>query len=175
VAGAASTDVTHTQGPDAGHAAIPPLDSRPWNYAVVVEENTNPKQVATRNMAIEFDRCIVNLRRNWISDGFLALKNWYVPGFKRGDFSKGPPLAENVGLFSSIPIGCVLTKDVRIQATWTPEDVEALDKSLSAGPFSLLGRSFDSASGVIRVPGVQAMAWICSSPAVLPPDDDPGL
>lgn len=162
----------HTQGPNDGHAAIRPM-REPGHFSELIAAGTTPKTVAARGVSIEFDLCVLNLSRPWYSSSLLALPNWFVPGFRQGDFSEGLDGPDNDGLLNAIPIACILTRDVRIKANWTPADVDAATTSVAVGPFSLFGRSFDSASGSLTIPGIQAVAWVCTNPKRLPPMDPP--
>ncbi|RXH21191.1 hypothetical protein [Bradyrhizobium zhanjiangense] len=171
-AAAAQNGAAHTQGPNDGHAVIRPA-REPANFSELIAAGTTPKQVAARGVSIEFDLCVLSLSRPWYSSGLLALPNWFVPGFRQGDFSEGLDGPDNDGLLNAIPTACILTRDVRITANWTPADVDAATASVAVGPFSLFGRTFDTASGSLTIPGIQAVAWVCTNPKRLPPMDPP--
>ncbi|MGL3104654.1 hypothetical protein [Bradyrhizobium sp. BR 1432] len=171
-AAGAQNGAAHTQGPNDGHAVIRPT-REPAHFSELIAAGTTPKQVAARGVSIEFDLCVLSLSRPWYSSGLLALPNWFVPGFRQGDFSEGLDGPDNDGLLNAIPIACILTRDVRITANWTPADVDAATTSVAVGPFSLFGRTFDTASGSLTIPGIQAVAWVCTNPKRLPPMDPP--
>jgi len=56
-----------------------------------------------------------------------------------------------------------------ISGSWSANDVAAAGNSAAFGPFSLMGISA-SQSGVLSIPGVQIIAWICSLQPKLPPE-----
>lgn len=145
---------------------------RSWVVERIIAAESENKPVVTDQVSVSFEMCLLTLDRPWLSDGFLEMRNWYVPRYAQGSFSDGTP-AFDEGALSVIPIACVLTRDVRIQASWTPEDSAVIESSANIGPFSLLGRSFDHASGTLTVPGVQSVAWVCEATPQLPPHSDP--
>lgn len=86
----------------------------------------------TNRLAIDFDMCIVLLNRPWFSDGFVDLRNWFVPGFRKGEFSDGSATPDS-GDFNSIPIACVLVRDVNVVAQWTAGDRSMLESAVHMG------------------------------------------
>jgi hypothetical protein len=128
----------------------------------------------TNRLRIDFDMCIALLNRPWLSDGFLSLKSWFVPGFRRGDFSDGSSTPDP-GALNAIPIACVLVRNLSVLARWTTADRSALESAAHMGPFSLHGRDFDQSTGTMTVKGMQSIAWVCAKTPLLPPDSDPTL
>jgi hypothetical protein len=125
-------------------------------------------------LSIDFDMCIVLLNRPWFSDGFLDLKDWFVPGFRKGDFSDGPTIPD-AGALNSVPIACVLVRNLNVTAQWTAADRSALESAVHLGPFSLHGHDFDQNTGTLTVKGMQSIAWVCDKMPVLPPETDSSL
>lgn len=127
----------------------------------------------SNRLRIDFDMCIVQLTRTWLSDGFLSLKGWSVPGFGKGDFSNGAATFDDPGNLDAVPIACVLIRNLVVNAQWTAGNISTLANAANLGPFSLHGHEFDQHAGTLTVKGMQAIAWVCAKMPLLPPDAAP--
>jgi hypothetical protein len=97
-----------------------------------------------------------------------------VPGYARGDISNGTG-AHDPGVLPVLTTGFVAIRNLKIASAWSQQDLAVVQGSASLGPFSLIGRSYDAASGTLTCPGIQIIGWFCSALPVLPPASDPGL
>ena len=173
----AAVPVAH---PPAMHppAAPPPVHPAPpapppHPYAAIMQTATVQPMTAT-SVAITFEHCIVTLTRPWFPQGFLLLRDWYLPGYSKGDFSHGTGPADT-GLLPLVPTGFVAIRNLSIRANWSDQDRAAAQQSASFGPFSLVGRNFDANSGTLSCPGIQIIGWFLAPLPVLPPTTDPAL
>ena len=126
------------------------------------------KPVSSDNFALSVEVSLVHLRRPWFSDGFLALKDWCIPSFERGEFSSGLG-ASDPGRLAVLPIACVFIRNLTIKATWTDADATNAVGSTHLGAFSLMGRTFDRETASLTIPGMQGIGWLCAPMPVLPP------
>lgn len=142
--------------------------------SVQLHAMTTPQPVTTDSLAISFEHCIVTLTRPWFPEVFLMLRNWYVPDYKLGAFSNATG-AGDTGLFPVLANAFVVIRNLSISAKWSSQDLAAAQGSAAFGPFSLVGRSYDAASGTLTCPGMQIIGWFCGALPVLPPASDPSL
>lgn len=138
----------------------------------LVRANATPEPVATDSLSISFRLCLVRLQRPWLSQSLLSLPGWYLPGFAKASLSDAVSLTAPMAL---VPTGCILIRDLRIKGQWTDGDRQALARSASLGPLSLLGRDLDAGTATISVAGMQSIGWLCERMPVLPPTGDPNL
>ncbi|HSR78512.1 MAG TPA: hypothetical protein VLN57_18170 [Xanthobacteraceae bacterium] len=166
-------------------AAAPPATlrlGRPVSFRPLVAAEATAKlnaagsaqPVATDSLDLGFDHCVVALNWPWFPQAFLLTRNWYVPGYARASFANGTG-AGDPGLLPVLPSAFVVIRNLRICAKWSNDDIAAMQASASFGPFSLVGRSFDSGSGALTCPGMQIIGWFYNALPVLPPADDPAL
>ena len=144
--------------------------------ATAISTDATPQEVVSDQFSIDVSMCFVELRRPWLSDGLLSLRNWYVPGFAKGSFSLGPGAPDgtvDAGTLSLLPTACILIRDLEIKAQWSDDDGDAIESSSNLGGFNLFGREFDRNNATLRVPGMQSIAWICEPMPLLPPADEP--
>ncbi len=139
-----------------------------------IQANSQPQPVATNSISISFDYCICTITRPWFPDTLLLLRNWFVPGYSRADISNSAG-AGDPGLMPLLTTGFVAIRNLKISAQWSASDLQAISGSSAFGPFSLVGRSFDTSSGMLTCSGTQIIGWFCSALPVLPPVTDPSL
>ena len=123
-----------------------------------LKANTIAQQVTTDSIDISFEHCIVTMGRPWFPDTLLMLRNWYVPGYARGEISNATG-ARDPGLMPVLTTGFVAIRNIKIASQWSEQDLAAVQGSASFGPFSLIGRSYDAASGTLTCPGMQIIGW----------------
>jgi hypothetical protein len=132
-----------------------------------------PQQpVTSTGPSINFDYCLVRMQRRWLSEAFLSSPGWYLNGYQAGSLSGGaasPPTQA----FDAVPAAFIVVRNLKIQATWSPEDSQAIQNAAGVGPFSLAGRSFDSST--LSRDGMQIIGWVCERQPLLPPLSDPAL
>ena len=130
--------------------------------------------VTAETISMSFEHCIVMLNRPWFPNQLVLLRDWYLPGYGRGEISAGTGDNDD-GLMTVFTTGFVATLNLKITSHWSAQDLSVIAGSAAFGPFSLLGRSFDQASGTLSSPGMQIIGWFCSALPVLPPAPDPAL
>jgi hypothetical protein len=176
--GAALQGVTMAAGTPAASAASPaPALQRSMmlsSAVLALNASTTAQPVVTNSIGMSFEHCIVLLNRPWFPDSYLMLRNWYVPGYARSDISNGIGPGDP-GILPVITTGFVAIRNLKIASTWSQADLAAVQGSAAFGPFSLIGRSYDTASGTLTCPGIQIVGWFCSPMPVLPPASDPNL
>lgn len=139
-----------------------------------VGASTTPQPVAANSIDISFEHCVVLLQRSWFPDTLLMLRNWYLPDYSQGGISNGTGV-QDPGPMPVMATGFVAVRNLKITSNWSDQDLPAAQASASFGPFSLVGRSFDTGSGTLTCPGIQIIGWFCSALPVLPPASDPTL
>jgi hypothetical protein len=138
----------------------------------LINKYTSAKSVTSSTLSVTFKYCLINIDRPWFSQAFLSLQNWYAAGYQAGAFSSGAA-ENNSGVFPTLPVACLVIKDLRITAQWTEEDTIAIQRAAAFGPFSLVGRAVDSTTTTLIANGMQAMGWICQVMLLLPPASAP--
>ena len=154
------------------YAIVRPLAAA--QTAAAIATVSTPQHVATQNLSVTFDYCMVQVHRPWLSDAFLQLRNWYVAGYRAGELSSGSDVA-GAGNFGVVPTAFIAIKNLSIHADWSNDDKTALGNSVSMGPFALVGRTFDQSTNTLTCPGMQLVAWVCESQPCIPPASDPAL
>jgi hypothetical protein len=154
------------------------VQMRPMVLALAADQlnaTATAQPVSSDSVDMSFEHCIVTLsRRPWFPEAFLMTRNWYVPGYKSGSFSSGTG-AGDTGLLPVLTSGFVVIRNLKISAKWSDQDLAAVQGSAAFGPFSLVGRTFDAATGALTCPGMQIIGWFCQALPVLPPAPDPTL
>jgi hypothetical protein len=135
---------------------------------------TTAQPVATNSMDISFEHCIVTLTRPWWPEVFLMVRNWFVPGYPRAAFSNAKGDGD-LGLLPVLASGFVAIRNLKISTQWSDDDLAAMQKSASFGPFSLVGREFNAGTGTLSCPGIQIVGWFCEALPILPPASDPTM
>ena len=127
---------------------------------------------AKDEVTVTFDYMFVKIDRPWIFWPLLMDTNWYIEGMRRGELTTG---AERnlFGMLSLIPERMVVVRKLKIEASFTDEDREALGKAFAIGPFRLT--EIDSQSGSLEEPGVQIIAYMDRAMPPLPPRTDPAI
>ncbi len=174
---AVAAEASHVQLSSTVEAAPAPTFVRQLQLTQVVaalNTNATPQPVATENVTVSFEHCIVGLSRPWLSDTLFMLRNWFIPGYARGEISKGTGPGDS-GLMPILTTGFVAVRNLNISAQWSAQDIDAIQRSASFGPFSLVGRTFDTATGTLACKGIQIIGWFCATLPVLPPVADPAL
>jgi thiol-disulfide isomerase/thioredoxin len=117
---------------------------------------------------VDFDYCMMTFDRPWWDEVFLASSGWTVPGFSRGQIGSGSASHPSEAAITLITTGMVVIRNLRLTAGWSDQDRQAVTAAgASMGPFSLTGAVFEGQT--LTRAGMQAAAWICQVPPVLPP------
>jgi hypothetical protein len=142
--------------------------------AAQVSASATPQNITTDSVDINFEHCVVTLNRPWFPQTFTMLRNWYLPGYARGEISSGTGDGDT-GLMPVLASGFVAVRKLNITARWTQADLAVIRGAAGFGPFCLVGRSFDETSGALSAAGMQIIGWFCEALPVLPPLSDPAL
>jgi hypothetical protein len=130
-----------------------------------------PQAVTAKSLKLSFDYCLVRATRPWLSTGLLALRNWYVPHTKAGEFASGTGIGS--GSFEVMPAAALVVKNLLIEADWSSDETAVLGKLDKFGPFSLVGRSASTEKNSLRCEGMQIVGWVFEPMPCLPPSSDP--
>ncbi len=136
---------------------------------------------------LQFEYCVVQLRRSWFSGTLLSTPGWCVPGKHKGDFSSGPlatPAPGSVappgsstplqtGPLAYVPIAFIAVKNLSISAAAFGLGNSTVQGATAVGPFSVSASS--SGSQALTHPGIQIIGWMCAVQPQLPPATDPVL
>jgi len=174
-ASAAATPAAAAPRPVASYATLQmyrPMVAAQASAQLSAGATTRP--VTANSIDISFEHCVVTLTRHWFPEVFLLTKNWFLPGYASGSFSDGKG-AGDAGLLPLVATGFVAVRNLRISANWSADEQATVQGSAAFGPFSLIGRSYDAASGTLTCPGMQIIGWFLETLPVLPPATDPEL
>jgi hypothetical protein len=141
-------------------ATLPFKQRAAFQYEVAQDAPTQP--VASTEVTISFDFCVVNVEREWMHDAFVNNRYWYIPGQGKGELS-----ANNGRGAPAIPEGFVAIKNLRIKAPWTAQDISNLANSVQFGPFNF---SSDIVDGALCHDDIQIVAWKLRALPDLPPN-----
>ncbi|MEO8627230.1 MAG: hypothetical protein ABI612_03900 [Betaproteobacteria bacterium] len=150
---------------------------RPLQVAQAAQDldaNTTPEAVTTSRLNVSFEHCIVGLTTPWFPSTLMLTRQWYVPAYKQGEFSNGVGTGDR-GLMPVVPTAFVAIRNLKISAQWSAPDLASLQGSSGLGPFSFIGRRFDSGTGTLTCAGMQIIGWFYEAQPVLPPASDPSL
>jgi hypothetical protein len=86
---------------------------------------TDAQPVATNNIDISFERCIVTLIRLWWPKVFRMVRNWFVPGYPRAAFSNSKGDGD-LGLLPVLASGFVAIRKLKISTKWSDDDLVAI-------------------------------------------------
>jgi hypothetical protein len=141
-------------------ATLPFKQRAAFQYEVAQDAPTQP--VASTEVTISFDFCVVNVEREWLHDAFVNNRYWYIPGQGKGELS-----ANNGRGAPAIPEGFVAIKNLRIKAPWTEQDISNLSNSVQFGPFNFSSNVVD---GALCHDDIQIVAWKLRVLPDLPPN-----
>jgi len=136
--------------------------------AVQVVAQTTTQPATADGFHVSFEYCLVRFTRPWWDDVFLTRSDWCLPGYGPGQVSSGSA-TRPASAITLMTVGMLVVRNLSIRANWSDRDEKAMATSVSLGPFSLAGASYDSASGTVTHNGMQAIAWLCQVPQPLPP------
>jgi hypothetical protein len=142
-------------------------------HVAELSQQSVPQAVTAKSLKLSFDYCLVRATRPWLSTGLLALRNWYVPHTKAGEFASGTGIGS--GSFEVMPTAALVVKSLVIEADWSSDETAVLGKIDKFGPFSLVGRSVSTEKNSLRCDGMQIVGWVFEPMPCLPPSSDPAL
>lgn len=129
---------------------------------------TSSEKSTSSNFSVRFDYCLVRFDRPWWDEAFLARRDWQVPGYDAHQLSSGSATEPRDPL-TLITVGMLVVRNLKVTAEWSDNDIDALPRSTSLGPFCIAAAEFDSSTGTLTRDGHQAIAWLCQVPPPLPP------
>jgi hypothetical protein len=142
-------------------------------HVAALSQQSVPQAVTAKSLKLSFDYCVVRATRPWLSPGLLALRNWYVPHTKAGEFASGT--GTGTGSFEVMPMAALVVKNLVIEADWSSEETAVLGKLDKFGPFSLVGRSVSTEKNALHCEGMQIVGWVFEPMPCLPPAGDPAI
>lgn len=122
--------------------------------------------VESQGFSLSFEYCVVAFERPWWDELFLAADGWRVPGFSPGQLASGKA-SQPAELITLVTAGMVVIRNLAIKANWQATELAAAQSASSLGPFVIAGSEWHESE--LRRPGLQAIAWLCQVPQVLPP------
>ncbi|BDC46043.1 hypothetical protein [Paraburkholderia terrae] len=137
-----------------------------FRIAQAIDASAPTRQAETESITVSFDYCLVNVRRPWYTDSFIADSNWCVPPLLKGGVTSN---AQGTS-FASVPIGFVVVKNLSIVAEWPAADLASAAQATSFGPFKV---ESGIAKGTLAHTGVQIIGWLLQVLPPLPPNDAP--
>jgi hypothetical protein len=148
----------------------------------------------TDEFELEAELITVRIRRPWLNSIVFSMSDWYARGLPKGRISNGGLKGNETSTLPLIPTAFIVAKDVRIKAAFTSQQTSHIESENSSedkwgwgwGPFSGGGsyahsRSADDKfqstyeNGVLKLPGLQVIAWVSTIVPVCPPKDDPAI
>lgn len=136
---------------------------------LLIVSATDERPVTSNSFSASFKYCMVTFSRPWWDEVFINSGGWRLPGYEAASLSSGS-MSEPRDPVTLITAGMILIKDLVLKASWSAEDFDDLPNAVSLGPFSLADANLpDTRTGSLECPGIQAIAWICEVPPILPP------
>ncbi|MCK9897896.1 peptidoglycan-binding protein [Frankia sp. AgB32] len=133
-----------------------------------------PHVADSSSLSVSFKFAFVTLRRPWWDGLLVRNRGWRIAGYAPGSLSPGPDSTSGPAV--GLPVGMVLVRDVAISGTWSSDQTQVVENSISFGPFSLLGRTIStesvSSTTTMTVDGTQLCAWLVEVLPKLPPSPD---
>jgi hypothetical protein len=140
-------------------------------------EFARPVRVVTQaearpdGLELSFELRAVSPHRPWLSLGILADRQWFIPGYRAGEFGEQ--------LLPAIPVTMLVARNVVVRFRGSSN--EAAMNAVGFGPFSLANRqaSVATAAGTtestLSAPTPQIIGWVVQPLKGIPPASDPAL
>lgn len=140
----------------------------------------------TDSLDVSFKYARISIQRPWLDALVFSLPGWSWPPQPVGGFSSGDPKNAGNTPFTILPTALIVTRDLKISATWGKTDLDMIKKATSGsasfgwGPFSV-GGSYSSGSSskkfksefdgrTLSAPGLQIAGWLCTVVPKCPPE-----
>ncbi|MFD1559652.1 hypothetical protein ACFSHT_29105 [Paraburkholderia silviterrae] len=151
-------------------------------------DKTDSATLEASEFELTAELIVVRIRRPWLNSMLFSMTGWSLTDQKPDSISNGQLKGNSTGLLPLIPVAFIVAKNVSIKANFTEQDTSRFnsESSLSEsrgwgwGPFSCAGNyrkekksgeAFKStfSNGVLKLPGMQVIAWISSVTPASPP------
>ena len=154
--------------------------------------DVNATHMETNDFELTAELITVRIRRPWLNSIVFNMTDWWAKGYPKDRISNGKLKGNEAGALPLIPTAFIVAKDVTIKSKFTAQDTSRFTASNSSdekrgwgwGPFSGGGHyttnrvnndAFSSsyADGILKLPGLQLIAWVSSIAPACPPKDAP--
>jgi hypothetical protein len=141
------------------------------------------------NVEISAKLTLVRIMRPWLNTVLFDTQGWWLKGQDMNKISNGKLTGNSDGMLPLIPTAFVVMSDVTIKADFSAQDQSHIESATSAnvsvgwGPFSISGNYSHSEShdrfnatydaGMIKIPGMQVVAWVNEIVHACPPMKEP--
>ncbi|MBC8164716.1 MAG: hypothetical protein H7Y20_02455 [Bryobacteraceae bacterium] len=152
----------------------------------------NSTSMQSDDFELSAELITVRIRRPWLNSILFNMTDWWASGTPKDRISNGKIKGNESSLLPLIPTAFIVAKDVTIKANFTSQDTEHFTSDSSSrdsrgwgwGPFSGGGRYAHSrsendkfqasyANGLLKLPGLQLIAWVSTITPPCPPKDEP--
>jgi hypothetical protein len=156
------------------------------------KENGKTDGASTSMQASEFELTaeliVVRIRRPWLNTVVFSMTDWSAKGTPQNGISNGQLKGNENAMLPLIPTAFIIAKDVTIKANFTEQDTKRFTSESSSdaswgwgwGPFSGGGTYFKNkeskdtfnstfSNGMLKLPGLQVVAWVSSITPPSPP------
>jgi hypothetical protein len=153
---------------------------------------TNTTGMQSNEFELSAELITVRIRRPWLNSILFNMTDWWAKGTPKGGISNGKIKGNENSMLPLFPVAFIVAKDVTIKSKFTSQDTSHFVSESSSrqksgwgwGPFSGGGHynhsrsendSFNAtyADGVLKLPGLQLVAWISTITPASPPKDSP--
>jgi hypothetical protein len=167
-----------------------------WTSSGSDETNTDTKFTSMQSSEFELtaELITVRIRRPWLNAVLFNMTDWWAKGILKDGISNGKLKGNADAMLPLIPTAFVVAKDVSIKSNFTSQDTSHFVSDSTSrerrgwgwGPFSGGGRyshtrsvkdTFQSSysNGVLKLPGLQLIAWISTITPPSPPKAAPAI
>jgi hypothetical protein len=153
------------------------------------KDNTESASMSDSEFELSAELIIVRIRRPWLNSMLFSMTSWSMKGSEPNKVSNGKLKGNESALLPLIPTAFVVAKNVSIKVKLTEQETSRFTSEDSStettrwgwGPFGGGGQyrktraggdTFRSnySNGVLKLPGLQVIAWISTITPPSPPD-----
>lgn len=121
------------------------------------ESITIDTQPTDSGFTINFQYCVVSIKRPWLHSELFSVPGWSMPGYSTNDISNGQSINNN-GLLPVITTRFLVVRNLVVHAEWSEADLREQKCSIAIGPFKFT--NFDGGDLYCKNP--QIVAWLAS-------------
>jgi hypothetical protein len=160
-------DLTKAGGPDGPYATIGGVDA--LGLSCGGGPGGPPLDPGTSLHQLEMTYLLVSLVRPWFNRTLFDVAGWHLAGQPSGWCSSGT-LDDNAGVIPLVPTALLLAKDVKLAASWGPENRAFVERAGgSGGPLSLGPFLLDQGRGSSAL---QVVGWLSALTPFAPRDSN---